>query len=323
VAALVLIVLFQPELRHALSRLELTLRWPRQRAVLLNALEAISNATFSLATAKRGALLVIERRQPVAELVRGGVPLGGQVSPEILEAIFRKVSPVHDGATLIEGDHIIRVGAILPLSQTEALPRTWGTRHRAGMGLAERCDALVIVASEERGEVTLMHDSTFETVATASALLTLLRTPMPPPVPSSRWPVFNGRELGLQAVAAAIAFAIWASALYTGSAVRVRTVPIEFTNVAPGLRITGQSAVAVDVRLRGSSWLLDSPGTDQVVVRVSLAGLEEGAHSVEISPGLLRLPLGVFGEDVSPERVQLRLAGSPRGGRQDAGRESK
>jgi hypothetical protein len=191
------------------------------------------------------------------------------------------------------------------------------------MGLAERCDALVIVASEERGEVTLMHDSTFETVATASALLTLLRTLMPPPVPSSRWPVFNGRELGLQAVAAAIAFAIWASALYTGSAVRVRTVPIEFTNVAPGLRITGQSAVAVDVRLRGSSWLLDSPGTDQVVVRVSLAGLEEGAHSVEISPGLLRLPLGVFGEDVSPERVQLRLAGSPRGGRQDAGRESK
>ena len=193
VAALVLIVLFQPELRHALSRLELTLRWPRQRAVLLNALEAISSATCSLATAKRGALLVIERRESVAELVRGGVPLGGQVSPEILEAIFRKVSPVHDGATLIEGDQIIRVGAILPLSQTEALPRMWGTRHRAGMGLAERCDALVIVASEERGEVTLMHDSSFETVRTAGALLDLLHTLMPPPIRPSRWHVFNRR----------------------------------------------------------------------------------------------------------------------------------
>jgi uncharacterized protein (TIGR00159 family) len=323
VAALVLIVLFQPELRHALSRLEITLRWPRQWAVLLGALEAIANATFSLAAAKRGALLVIERREPVAELVRGGVPLGGQVSPEILEAIFRKVSPVHDGATLIEGDHIIRVGAILPLSQSEVLPRMWGTRHRAGTGLAERCDALVIVASEERGDVTLMHDSTFETVDTASALLTLLRTLMPPPARPSRWRAFNRREIGLQAVAAAIAFAIWASALYTGSAVRVRTVPIEFTNVAPGLRITGQSAVAADVRLRGSSWLLDSLATDQVVVRVNLAGLGEGAHSVEISPGLLRLPLGVFGDDVSPERIQIRLTGPPNVGRQDAGREFK
>jgi len=323
VAGLVLVVLFQPELRHALSRLEITRRWPRHRAVLLGALEAISDATFSLATAKRGALLVIERREPVAELVRGGVPLGGQVSPEILETIFRKVSPVHDGATLIEGDHIIRVGAILPLSQSEELPRMWGTRHRAGMGLAERCDALVIVASEERGEVTLMHDSGFETVRTAGALLDSLRTLMPPPARPSRRQVFNRRELGLQALAAAIAFAIWISALYTGSAVRVRTVPIEFTNVAPGLRITEQSAVAVEVRLRGSSWLLDSPGTDQVVVRVSLAGLAEGAHLVEISPGLVLLPLGVFGDDVSPERVRIRLARPPHVGRQDAGRESK
>jgi uncharacterized protein (TIGR00159 family) len=311
VAALVLIVLFQPELRHALSRLDITRRWPRQRAVLLGALEAISNATFSLAAARRGALLVIERREPVAELVRGGVPLGGQVSPEILEAIFRKVSPVHDGATLIEGDQIIRVGAILPLSHTEALPRIWGTRHRAGMGLAERCDALVIVASEERGEVTLMHDSSFETVSTTDALLDSLRTLMPAPARASHWQVFNRRELGLQALAAAIACAIWISALSTGSAVRVRTVPIEFTDVASGLRIVEQSALAVEVRLRGSSWLLDSAEADQVVVRVSLAGLGEGAHSLEISPESLRLPLGVFGDDVSPKRVQIRLMGPP------------
>jgi hypothetical protein len=191
------------------------------------------------------------------------------------------------------------------------------------MGLAERCDALVIVASEERGEVTLMHDSTFETVATASALLASVRTLMPSPARSLRWQVLNRRELGLQAVAATIAFAIWASVLYPGSAVRVRTVPIEFTNLAPGLRITGQSAVTVEARLRGSSWLLDFPGTDQVVVRVNLAGLSEGVHSVAISPALLRLPLGVLGDDVSPEHIQIRLMGQPRVGRQDAGRESK
>ena len=323
VAALVLIVLFQPELRHALSRLEVTLRWPRQRAVLLGALEAISSATFSLANARRGALLVIERREPVAEIVRGGVPLRGQVSAEILEAIFRKVSPVHDGATLIEGDQIIRVGAILPLSQTEALPGMWGTRHRAGMGLAERSDALVIVASEERGVVTLMHDSSFETMSTAAALLDSLRTLMPPPVRPPRRQVISRRTFGLQALAAAIACAIWIGALYTGSAVRVRTVPIEFTNVAPGLHVAGQSAVAVDVRLRGSSWLLDSAATDHAVARVSLAGLGEGAHSVAISPEFVRLPLGVFGDDVSPDRVQVRLTGPPHVEWQAGGRGSR
>lgn len=91
-ASLVLIVLFQPELRHALSRLEITLRSPRQRAVLQGVLEAIANATFSLATAKRGALLVIERREPVAELVRGGVPLGGQVSLEIGGSMAHRIA---------------------------------------------------------------------------------------------------------------------------------------------------------------------------------------------------------------------------------------
>jgi diadenylate cyclase len=141
IAALILVILFQPELRHALSRLEISLRWPRQRAVLQGALEAVSTAMFSLAAARRGALIVIGRRDSVAELVDGGVPLGGQASPEILEATFRKVSPVHDGATLIEGDQIIRVGAILPLARTASLPRAWGTRHRPGMGLAERWDA--------------------------------------------------------------------------------------------------------------------------------------------------------------------------------------
>ena len=105
------------------------------------------------------------------------------MSSEILEAIFRRVSPVHDGAAIIEGDQITRVSAILPLSERPDLPRDWGTRHRAGMGLAERCDALVIVASEQRGEVTLMHDGAFERVGQKDQMISALRnltlTPKP------------------------------------------------------------------------------------------------------------------------------------------------
>jgi diadenylate cyclase len=131
------------------------------------------------------------------------------VSSEILETIFRKVSPVHDGAAIIEGDRITRVAAILPLSQRRDLPRDWGTRHRAAFGLAERCDALVIVASEERGEVALMHDATFEQVEQADQLSVALRnltlTPRPTPVPRFLTP----KELRLQAIAIGLAAVIW------------------------------------------------------------------------------------------------------------------
>jgi diadenylate cyclase len=161
------------------------------------------------------------------------------------------------------------------------------------MGLAERCDALVIVASEERGDVTLMHDASFERVPSAEALLASLRALMPRSVRSSRRQIFTRRELGLLATAAAIALAVWASVLYTGSAVRIRTVPIEFTNLPPGLRIVAQSAPAVEVRLRGSSWSLDSAVSADLVMRVSLARLGEGSHTVPLSSLLLQVPPGV------------------------------
>jgi diadenylate cyclase len=149
VAAVILIILFQPELRHALKQLEIILARPERRDALAQPLRAVVAASFSLARAGRGALIVLTRHDAVSELVTGGVPLAGQVSTEILEAVFRKVSPVHDGATIIDGDRITRVGSLLPLSRKEDLPRDWGTRHRAGLALAERSDAVIVVASEQ------------------------------------------------------------------------------------------------------------------------------------------------------------------------------
>ena len=207
-AGVVLIVLFQPELRHALNTLEVALKRSEQGGALSHALEVVSVAAFSLAGAGRGALLVLTRCDSVNELLPGGVPLGGHVSPEILEAVFRKVSPVHDGATIIEGDRITRVGALLPLSQSEKLPGKWGTRHRAGMGLAERSDAVIIVASEERGEVTLMHDGGFRRVDSAGEMLTVLRTLFAPEPTVLRARYFRRSELLLEGIAIVLALVV-------------------------------------------------------------------------------------------------------------------
>jgi diadenylate cyclase len=306
-AGVVLIVLFQPELRHALNTLEVVLKRSERRGALSQALEVVSAAAFSLAGAGRGALLVLTRHDSINELLPGGVPLGGHVSPEILEAIFRKVSPVHDGATIVEGERITRVGALLPLSQNEMLPRTWGTRHRAGMGLAERSDAIVVVASEERGDVTLMHDGMFRQVESADAMLIELKT-LFAPEPTVRSPrYFRRSDLLLQSVAIALAVVIVAAtSLVAGTIVRVRTVPIEAVNLAPGLRIVDQSAIAAQVRLRGSSWALDSMEGALLTARADVQNLSEGAQEISLrvpEP----LPLGVTVEAISPERITCRL----------------
>jgi uncharacterized protein (TIGR00159 family) len=306
-AGVVLVLLFQPELRHAINRLEIRRLQTGLGASLAQALEAVSTAAFSLAGARRGALLVLTRRDSVNELLPGGVPLGGYVSTEILEAIFRKVSPVHDGATIIERDRITRVGALLPLSQSEKLPRSWGTRHRAAMGLAERSDAVVVVASEERGEVTLMHDGDFQRIGSVDELLMRLRmliTPEPATRPKQS---FRPSELLLPGAAIGLALVIMAAtSLAPGAIVRVRTVPIDVTNLAPGLRILDQSAVAAQVQLRGSSWALDSIEGEPLAARVDAEKLPAGVHIIDVGPPR-RLPIGVTVEAMSPQRITLRL----------------
>jgi diadenylate cyclase len=306
-AGVVLIVLFQPELRHALSMLEVALKRSDRRSALSQALEVVSAAAFSLAGAGRGAVVVLTRHDSVNELLQGGVPLGGHVSPEILEAVFRKVSPVHDGATIVDGDRITRVGALLPLSHSEKLPRKWGTRHRAGMGLAERSDAVVVVASEERGDVTLMHDGAFRRVDSAADMLIELKTLVAPQhtAPSTKY--FRRSELLLQGVAILLALiVVTATPLVAGTVVRVRTVPIEVTNLAPGLRILDQSSVVAQVQLRGNSRTLESINRASLTARANVRSLPEGIHHVGLEVAR-PLPLGVTVEAISPERITFRL----------------
>jgi YbbR domain-containing protein len=112
----------------------------------------------------------------------------------------------------------------------------------------------------------------------------------------------------LQAIAVGLAMLIWtATFLLPGSTIRVRAVPIESTSLASGLRIADQSASTVQVRVRGASWLLDSFGDSRLPARANLNGLGEGVHSVEVEAGSLRLPAGITVDDVSPQRVTVRL----------------
>ena len=158
---LVLLLIFQPELRRAFMQLDSTLKlWPRPAMAGTHTGQAIANAAFALAQYQLGALMVITRRDAIGDLLEGGIAIGGELSAELLEAIFQKVSPLHDGAVVITGNRLLRAGVVMPLTKRQDVPSYYGTRHRAAVGLAERCDALVIAVSEERSEVTLMDGAT-------------------------------------------------------------------------------------------------------------------------------------------------------------------
>ncbi len=311
-AVILLFIVFQSEVRYALSRLDILARiLPRRGALAPSTLRAVSEAVFSLAEARRGALIVIARRDDVAEFVSEGVPLGGEVSRQILEAIFRKVSPVHDGATIVEGDHIARVSAILPLTERNDLPGFYGTRHRAALGLSERCDALVIVVSEERGEVSLVYGQEVRLVTNAEDLFhTLQQMQVRPPVghkPRVRAVLFG--NLTLKASAVALAVFVWSmSYLVGGTSVRSVRIPVEFNHVPAELAIARQSANTLDVRLRGDARLFDSNSLMNLVARFDLDGAHEGSQTLTVQPNNLSLPPGLVIESVSPSQVSLLLA---------------
>jgi hypothetical protein len=254
--------------------------------------------------------MVIVRKDSIAELVTTGLRLDGRVSAEILEAVFQKGSAVHDGAAIIEGDLLSRVGAILPLTQRADVPERYGTRHRAGMGLAERSDALVVVVSEERGEVTLMCGDQIRPMPSEADLVVALSalTARAAARTSRSLRAVRPTDLRLQAAALALSAMVWGlTFLFPGASVRVRSVPLEFTHVPPGLTIASQSVETVEVWLRGSEFIFNSVNLEALVARCDLASAHEGVNAIQVPSDAFELPLGLGVEGIAPHQVSVRL----------------
>ena len=152
---LALVILFQPEIRRTLAKMGEARFLPSlTSAEELRSLEEIVRAAVALANRKIGALFVIEREKILEDFIEVGTPLDAKVSHELLLSIFHPTSPIHDGAVVIRSNRIIAAGCFLPLSLSAAISKTYGTRHRAGIGLSEETDAIVIIISEETGAIS-------------------------------------------------------------------------------------------------------------------------------------------------------------------------
>jgi diadenylate cyclase len=165
VAIIALVIIFQPELRLGLERLGrggllpgvLT---PLQAEGGQDVVNEVVDTAERLSEKGHGALIVLQRTEPLVDIARTGKAINGRLSVELLMTIFNPRTPLHDGAVVIRGSQILAASCVLPHSERPGLSTETGMRHRAALGLAERTDAAVVVVSEETGNISLAVNGT-------------------------------------------------------------------------------------------------------------------------------------------------------------------
>lgn len=185
IAVIMVVVIFQPELRRALEQLgnrnlfsEMfsTGELDKNEEFTERTANEIVRATFEMAKVKTGALIVIERGVSLKEIERTGIEINGLVSSQLLINIFEHNTPLHDGAVVIRGNRITAATCYLPLSDNMMISKELGTRHRAAVGISETSDSLTIVVSEETGAVSLVEDGMLRRIRDAETLRAALPT---------------------------------------------------------------------------------------------------------------------------------------------------
>lgn len=166
---IVLVILYQHEIRAALYRLSAYMersiafgRYPQHAPT--HTVHALTQAVTHMSAIKTGALIVITGRQKLNEYTDSGEPMDAVVSSRLIENIFFKNSPLHDGAVIIANNRIRSAACILPVSDNKQIPQQYGLRHRAALGLTEKTDATALVVSEETGEISIATGDKIRTV---------------------------------------------------------------------------------------------------------------------------------------------------------------
>lgn len=310
VLLVLLIVVFQTEIRQALYRLSLLRNlFDRQETGVRVDLLEFSATVFSLAATRTGALIVFQRDEALDEYLLHGVPLDSVVSGALLSSLFQVTSPLHDGAVLIKEGRVAVASCHLPLSVNADVPQQFGTRHRAGLGLSERSDAAVVIVSEERGEVSLSVGGELEKLGSSAELYDRLNTLLSPLAREAMRPTFTTRLLSNfwpKLMVLLLVLACWLLVTLRQGDILSISAPIRFHNLPDNLFLTRSAPDEVELQLKTFSNLIASPRQlDDVVVDLDLSRIKEGGNTLTIRKEDIKLPPGVVvaGMDRSTVRV--------------------
>ncbi|MFO8048514.1 MAG: diadenylate cyclase [Desulfosudaceae bacterium] len=308
-AALIIIIVFRNEIRNVLQAKNIkAIIWSLPKKNTSTPVDVLAESVSKLSRRRIGALIVVPGKEDIRDLVHGGVEWQGLISKEMLLSIFWNGNPVHDGAVVIEGSRVTRVGAILPLSQRQDIPVRFGTRHRAALGLAQNSDALVIVVSEETGNIILAKGNEIIDIHDIQVLRHNLRRHFG----MDREPIKGGRRETMELAAVGLVCLIcmtgvWFSFARAMETLRTVEVPVEFANRGADLYIYGTSASSINLYLIGAGALIKNIRLDQLAVSVDLEGARIGENTFHLSRKNVILPPGIRLNRMEPTVLRVNL----------------
>jgi diadenylate cyclase len=313
VLLILLLILFQSEIKQVLEKVSL-LQYLRSRKRRLSGVFALELAkvAFELAKEKTGALIVLTREDNPAEFIHSGQSVMATPSAALIKSIFNHHSPTHDGGIIIADDRLTQMGCILPLSESQKLPEFYGTRHRAALGISEVTDAVCLVVSEERSEVTTIENSNIAKWETPELLAEQLKKwlGMPDGIGFTFKKSLKGyvqQDWKPKLGALCLVTIAW---LFLASQQDIQVpinAPINYINLPADLVLDQSSAATVRLNLSGRRKNIAAIRDQDVRVQLDLSSLRAGEHSIRLSRKNVDLPLGVTIDSVIPQDVKIIL----------------
>lgn len=309
----ILVVIFQEELRQLFERVAVWSLRRRGNRVIPDAstLDIVAKCAADFAASRTGALIVLPGSQPIERHVSGGIDLEGKLSEPLLKSIFDHHSPGHDGAVVIDHGKVRRFAVHLPLSTEHQKLRLVGTRHTAALGLAELCDALCVVVSEERGQISVAHAGALRLLANPLELPGILQqfmTKEHPAINRRAWIHALRTNLTEKIATVAVVAGLWYLFVPAGRpATFTYEVPVTLANLPPDAAVESVEPTHVRVAVTGirRTFYLFNPQSLDVTVDASLAEL--GRRTFDISESDVNLPSNLTLQDIEPRRVKISL----------------
>jgi diadenylate cyclase len=325
------LITFQGEIQRILIRINpmrplgAILRMARSVRLPDETLTDISEAAFRLASKNTGAIVIWERRDPIESLLRSpGEIIDAAVKPALVETLFFPGAPYHDGALYVQEDKIYRAGCVLPLSEDSSLAAHLGTRHRAAVGLTERSDAITLVVSEERGEVSAVEHGEITPLDSPEMLTAWLTERLKGREDEQKIGAGNLQELirhnwRVKLSALALVIALWAVtseqkespqnffATLGPGVEQSFLVPVEYDNLPSALSLTNGGVKRINVRLKGEADLLKFLDLGRLRLRVNLSGTSDGTITHKVTNRDIDLPSRIRLLGAEPSEIRLTL----------------
>jgi uncharacterized protein (TIGR00159 family) len=310
VILLVLVVLFQQEIREVLGSINLpNFLFGKPEAFTSKVVDKIAETAYDMANRRIGGLIVLQRTDDLDEFIHGETFLDSEVNEDMLMSIFNPQSPLHDGAVIVRGNRIRYAAALLPVSKSATLRKEWGTRHRAGLGITEISDAECIIVSEERKQVLLASRGRIDVKEGKDELKKSLLESAPAKERrrGAAWPQGVFSDLPRKAFFLLLVSVLWVFVIGARQGEITFNIPVEYYSVPRNLEILGEPPREINVRLKGSRRLLSSVRPENVRLQVDLSRCRSGMNQVSISEININVPSGIAVSHLYPRNIRIQL----------------